>query len=75
MEGVISRTSAVPHAAFYDGGLIESEEDHAEEGSGLLVGIGLEVRMGIDDEGGTGGRGQTSLQEQVRWPTRADDRW
>jgi len=70
MEGVASWTSAVPHAAFYDGGLIENEED-----SGLLVGIGLEVRMGIDDEGGTGDREQTGLQEQVRWLTKADDRW
>ena len=58
-----------------DGRLIESEEDRAEEGGGLFVRIGSEVRMGIDDEGGADGREQTSLQEQVRWPTRADDRW
>ena len=58
-----------------DGGLVESEEDRAEEGGGLFVGIGLEVLMGIDNESGTDCREQTSLQEQVRWPTRADDRW
>ena len=44
-----------------DGGLIESEEDSAEEGSGLLVGIGLEVRMDIDDKRGADGREQTRL--------------
>ena len=49
-----------------DGGLIESEEDRAEEGGGLLVRIGLEVRMDVDDEGRADGGEQTSLQEQVR---------
>jgi len=44
-----------------DGGLIESEEDGTEEDSGLLVWIGLEVRMGIDDESGADGREQTGL--------------
>jgi len=33
-----------------DGRLIKSEEDDTEDGSGLLVGIGLEVRMDINDE-------------------------
>ena len=33
-----------------DGGLIESEEDDTEEGCRLLVQIGLEVRMDINDE-------------------------
>jgi len=49
-----------------DGGLIESEEDGSEEGSGLFVGIELKVRMDVDDEGGADGREQTSLWEQVR---------
>ena len=49
-----------------NGGLIESEENRAEEGSRSLVRIGLEVRMDVDDEGGTDGREQTGLQEQVR---------
>ena len=44
-----------------DGGLIESEKDGAEEGGGLLVGIGLEVRMDIDDKRGADGREQTRL--------------
>ena len=35
-----------------DGGLIESEEDCTEEGGRLLVRIGLEVGMDVDDEGG-----------------------
>ena len=49
-----------------DGGLIESEEDRAEEGGGLLVRIGLEVRMDVDDECGADGGEQTGLEEQVR---------
>ena len=49
-----------------DGRLIESEENCAEEGGGLLVGIRSEVRMGINDEGGADGREQTGLQEQMR---------
>ena len=49
-----------------DGGLIESEENCAEEGGRLLVRIGLEVGMDIDDEGGADGGEQTGLQEQVR---------
>ena len=44
-----------------DGGLIESEEDGTEEGSGLLVGIGLEVQMDIDDKRRADGREQTRL--------------
>ena len=49
-----------------DGGLIESEENRAEEGSRLFAGIGSEVRMDVDDESGADGRKQTGLQEQVR---------
>jgi len=49
-----------------DGGLIESEENRAEESGGLLVRIGLEIRMDVDDEGRADGREQTGLQEQVR---------
>ena len=48
-----------------DGGLVESEEDCAEEGGGLLVRIGLEVGMDVDDEGRADGREQTGLHEQV----------
>jgi len=48
------------------GRLVEAENKCAEEGGGLLVGIGLEVRMDVDDEGGADGGEQTSLQEQVR---------
>ena len=48
-----------------DGGLIESEEDGAEEGSGLLVGIGLEFGMDIDDESGADGRKQTCLSTRT----------
>ena len=44
-----------------DGGLIEGEEDGTEEGSRLLVGVGLEVRMDIDDKRRADGREQTRL--------------
>ena len=46
--------------------MIESEEDGTEEDRRLLVGIGLEVRMDIDDESRADGREQTCLREQVR---------
>ena len=49
-----------------DGELIESEEDGEEESSGLLIGIGLEVRTDINDESRADGREQTHLREQVR---------
>jgi len=49
-----------------DGGLVEGEENGAEEGSGLFVRIGLEVGMDIDDKGRADGGEQTGLQEQVR---------
>ena len=45
----------------WDGGLIESEEDGTEEGGGLVIWIGLEVRTDIDDESGADGREQTGL--------------
>ena len=44
-----------------DGRLIESEEDGTEEGRRLLVGIGLEVRVDVDDESGADSREQTRL--------------
>jgi hypothetical protein len=50
-----------------DGGLVEGEKDCAEEGCRLLVRIGLELRVDVDDEGGTDGGEQTRLREQVRW--------
>jgi len=39
-----------------DVGLIESEEDGLEEGRRLLVRVGLEVRMDVDDESRVDGR-------------------
>jgi len=49
-----------------DSGLVESEEDRAEEGGGLFIGIGLEVRMDIDDESRADGREQTCLRGRMR---------
>jgi len=49
-----------------DDGLVEGEEDGTEEGRRLLVGIGLEARVDVDDESGADGREQTCLWEQVR---------
>jgi len=49
-----------------DGGLVESEEDGAEEGGGLFIGIGLEVGMDIDDESRADGREQTCLRGRMR---------
>ena len=49
-----------------DGGLVEGEENGAEEGGGLLVRIGSEVGMDVDDEGRADGGEQTGLQEHVR---------
>jgi len=49
-----------------DGRLIEGEEDGPEEGCGLFIRIGLEVRMDVDDESGVDGREQTGLYEQIR---------
>ena len=48
------------------GRLIETEDKCAEKGGRLLVWIGLEVRMDIDDEGRADGGEQTGLQEHVR---------
>jgi hypothetical protein len=44
-----------------DSRLIEGEEDCAEESGGLLVRIGLQARVDVDDEGGTDGREQARL--------------
>ena len=44
-----------------DGRLVESEKDSAEQGCGFFVRIGLEPRVGIDDEGGTDSGEQTRL--------------
>ena len=49
-----------------DGGLVESEEDGSEEGGGLFVGVGLEIRLDVDDKGGADNREQTTLQEWMR---------
>jgi len=39
-----------------NGGLIEGEEDGTEDGSGLFIWIGLEVRMDVDDKRRADGR-------------------
>ena len=44
-----------------DGGLVEGEKDHVEEGCRLFIRIGLEPRVDVDDEGGTNGGEQTRL--------------
>jgi len=51
----------------WDGRLVEGEEDCTEDGCRLLVRIGLETRVDIDDEGGTDGGEQTRLGGRVRW--------
>jgi len=45
----------------WDGRLVEGEKDRTEEGCGLLVRIGLETRVDVDDEGGADGGEQTCL--------------
>ena len=57
-----------------DGRLVEGEEDRAEEGCGLLVRIGLETRVDVDDEGRADGGEQTRLQGRVRLFMRANDK-
>ena len=49
-----------------DSGLIESEEDGAEEGHGLVVRVGSEVRLDVDNESRTDGGEQTRLRARVR---------
>ena len=49
-----------------NGGLVESGEDCTEEDGGLLVGIGLEIRMDVDDKGGADCREQADLEEWMR---------
>jgi len=57
-----------------DGRLVEGEEDCTEDGCGLLVRIGLEPRVDVDDEGGADSGEQTRLQERVRLLTGVHDR-
>ena len=57
----------------WDSRLVEGEEDRTEKGSRLVVRVGLELRVDVDDEGGTDGREQTRLREQVRSLAGADD--
>ena len=40
---------------------VESEKD-CTEGGRLFVGIGLEIRMDVDDKGGADGKKQACLQ-------------
>ena len=49
-----------------NGGLVEGEEGGAEKSGRLLVGIELEIRMDVNDEGRADGREQAGLQEWVR---------
>jgi len=49
-----------------DSRLVEGEEDRAQEGHRLIVRVGLEFRVDVNDEGRTDGRKQTRLQEQVQ---------
>ena len=58
----------------WDRGMIESEEDGAKEGHGLLVRVRPELRMDVDDERRADGREQTGLREQVREATRVNNR-
>ena len=44
-----------------NGRLVESEEDGSEKGGRLLVGIGLEIQMDVDDEDGADSREQAGL--------------
>ena len=48
-----------------DSRLVESEEDRTEEGCRLVVGIGLEPRVNVDDKGGADGGEQTRLRERL----------
>ena len=47
------------------GVLIESEEDRAEEGSGLFIRVRLEIRIDIDDERGADSRERARLRGRV----------
>ena len=57
-----------------DDGLVESEEDGTEERGGLLVRVGLQLRLDIEDECRADGREQTSLRGRVRWAARANSK-
>ena len=50
----------------WDGGLVEGEENGAEEGGRLLVLVGLEVGTNTNDESRADGREKARLQERVR---------
>ena len=44
--------------------MVESKEDGTKKGDGFkFVGIGLEIRMDVDDKGGTDGSKKAGLQE------------
>ena len=58
----------------WDRGTIEGEEDRAEEGCGLVVGIGLKLRVDVDGKSRTDGREQTSLRDKVRLLARVHDK-
>ena len=47
----------------WDRGVVEGEEDCTKEGCGLVVGIGLKLRVNIDDESGTDSREQAGLRD------------
>ena len=50
----------------WDGRLVEGEKDCAEKSCRLIVWVRLKFRVDVDDKGGTDGREQTRLREQVR---------
>jgi hypothetical protein len=49
----------------WDCGTVEGEEDGTEEGHCLVVGVGLELRIDVDDESRANGGEQTRLREQI----------
>ena len=45
--------------------VVDLVDKNAEESSGLVAGIGLELRVDVDDEGGSDRRKQTRLTVQL----------
>jgi hypothetical protein len=49
-----------------DCGLVEGKEDRTEENCRLVIGVGLEIRVNVDDEGRADCREQTRLRGRVK---------